>query len=145
MTEFRSERKCLDFGSRYFLSRLVMATIEENIDRVHHMLMDDRQLTICQILNAISISCVRVENILHNEPGINKVSARWVTHLLTPDQNRTWRENLTLFSSNIFLKHRMNIVAHHFEPETNRFMLWKKTSSAQKKANVVSSVGKFVF
>lgn len=51
----------------------------------HHMVMDDRQLTI----NAISISRERVENIPHKELGMTKISAWWVPRLLTFDQKRT--------------------------------------------------------
>lgn len=49
------------------------ATNEEIIDRVHHPLMNDRLLTIDQIVNAISIPYERVEHILHNEHGRMKL------------------------------------------------------------------------
>ena len=62
------------------------ATTQENIDRIHQMVMNDRRLTISHLANVISISRERVENILHNEPGMSKVSARWVPRILTPDQ-----------------------------------------------------------
>ncbi|XP_029639711.1 protein GVQW3-like [Octopus sinensis] len=62
------------------------ATTEENIDCIHHMVMDNKRLTIDQIPNVISISCERIENILHNEHGMTKVSARWAPCLVTPDQ-----------------------------------------------------------
>lgn len=58
------------------------------------MVMGDRGLTVNQIANA-----VRGENILHNELGMLKVSARWAPRLLTPDQKHTRlvmsQENLT--------------------------------------------------
>lgn len=52
------------------------ANIKENINH------NDRRLTINQIANVISISHERVENILHNELGMTKVSAWWVSCLL---------------------------------------------------------------
>ena len=64
-------------------------TTQENIDRIHQMVMNDRRLTISHLANVISISRERVENILHNERGMSKVSARWVLRLLTPDQKLT--------------------------------------------------------
>ena len=61
----------------------------ENICRVHHLVIDDTQLTINQIANATSISNEKVENILHDELVMNKLSTRWVVHELSPDQTRT--------------------------------------------------------
>ena len=52
------------------------ATTQENIDHIHQMVMNDRRLTIRHLANVNSISCKRVENILHNKLGISKVSAR---------------------------------------------------------------------
>lgn len=51
------------------------ATTAVNIDYVLHIVMADR-LTINQIVNDISISCKVVENMLDNELGKMKVSAR---------------------------------------------------------------------
>lgn len=71
------------------------ATTQENIDHIHHMLMDD---------NAISITCERVEYCA-NEFGIMKISAWWVPHFLILDQKRTKlitsQENLTLFGADL--------------------------------------------
>ena len=50
------------------------------------MVIDGRRLTINHIANVMSISRARVENILHKELGMSKVSAQWVPRLLTPDQ-----------------------------------------------------------
>ena len=54
------------------------ATIQENINHVHHMVMNDRHLTVNQIADAVAISHERVETILHQELGMSKVSAQWV-------------------------------------------------------------------
>ena len=40
------------------------------------MVMDDRRLSVNQVVNAVGISRERVENILHNELGMSKVSTR---------------------------------------------------------------------
>ena len=53
------------------------------------MVMDIRCLTVNHIVNFMSISRERVENILHKELGVSKVSARWLPLLLTPDQMLT--------------------------------------------------------
>ena len=71
------------------LGRPSTATTQENIDCIHEMVMKGRQLTISLLANVISISRERVENILHNELGMSKVSVRWVSRLFTPDQKLT--------------------------------------------------------
>ena len=45
----------------------------------HVMVMGDRGLIVNQIANAVGISREWAENILHNELGMSKVSARWVS------------------------------------------------------------------
>ena len=51
-----------------------IATNQENIDRIHQMVMNDIRITISLFVNVNSIS-KRVKNILHNELGMSKVSA----------------------------------------------------------------------
>lgn len=58
---------------------------EKNIYLVHHSVMDDRKVTINSI-NVSSMPRKRVQISLHNELGMTMVSARWMSHLLTPDQ-----------------------------------------------------------
>ena len=129
------------------------ATTQENIDRIHQMVMNDRPLTISHLANVISISRERVENILHNKLGMSKVSAQWVPWLLTPDQKLTRlvmsEANLARFEADPdrFVERFLTqdeCWVHHFEPETKRqSMQWKhSTSPASKKAKVVSSTGK---
>ena len=117
------------------------------------MVMKDRRLTISHLANVISISRERVENILHNELGMPKVSARWVPRLLTPDQKLTRlvmsEANLARFEADPdrFVERFLTqdeCWVHHFEPETKRqSMQWKhSTSPAPKKAKMVSFAGK---
>ena len=83
--------------------RPASVTTQENIDPVHHMVMDDRRLTVNQIADAVAISRERVENILHQELGISKVSTRWVPRLLMLAQKHTRlvmsQANLALFET----------------------------------------------
>ena len=69
--------------------RPASTTTQKNIDRVYHMVMDDRHLTVNQIADAVAISRERIENILHQELGISKMSTQWVPRLLTPAQKHT--------------------------------------------------------
>ena len=85
--EFKRGRESLEDDPRS--GRRSTPTTLGNIDRIHQMVMNNRRLTISHLANVISISRERVENILHNELGMSKVSARWVPRLLTPDQKLT--------------------------------------------------------
>uniref|UniRef100_A0A3Q0RHJ7 Mos1 transposase HTH domain-containing protein n=1 Tax=Amphilophus citrinellus TaxID=61819 RepID=A0A3Q0RHJ7_AMPCI len=149
--EFKRGRERLEDDPRF--KHPATATIQENTDLVHHMVMDDRRLTVNQIANAVGISQERVGNILHNKTGMSKVSARWVPRHLTPDQKRTRlvtsQVNLALFEANPdgFLERFLaqdECWVHHYEPETKRqSMQWKQPSSpTPEKAKVVSSAGK---
>lgn len=149
--EFKRGRESLEDDPRS--GRPASASTQENIDRVHHMVMDDRRLTVNQIADAVAISRERVENILHKELGMSKVSARWVPRLLTPDQKHTRlvmsQANLVLLEADpdSFLERFLTqdeCWVHHFEAETKRqSMQWKHPSSPPpKKAKVVSSAGK---
>lgn len=119
--------------------RPTTATTEVTISRLHRAVMDDRRLTVNQLADTVGISRERVENILHSELGMSKVSARWVPRLLTPDQKLTRlslsQANLAIFEADQdgFLDRFVTqdvCWVHHFEPETRRqSMQWKHPGS----------------
>ena len=100
-----------------------------------------------------SISRERVENILHTELGMSKVSARWVPRLLTSDQKLTRlvmsEANLARFEadSDRFIERFLTQDEswfHHFKQETKKqSMQWKHPiSPASKKARWCHSLEK---
>lgn len=76
VAEFRKWKESLEVNSRF--GRPSTATIEENIVRVHHMVIDASRLTRNRIVNAIRMSRERIENIPHNALGITKVSSHYI-------------------------------------------------------------------
>lgn len=54
-------------------------------------------LIINQTANVASISYERVENILHNELGMTKVSAQWMPRLMTADQKAHQTDHITSY------------------------------------------------
>lgn len=69
--EFRRGRNSLEYDPSS--AGPATANTDVNVDRVQHMMMDGRLLTINKVTNFISISRDRVENILDNELGMTKV------------------------------------------------------------------------
>jgi len=67
------------------------ATTEDNVTKIHDLVLADRRLKIREIAETVGMSKDRVGQILHEILGIRKLSARWVPRLLTPD-NKSHRE-----------------------------------------------------
>ncbi|XP_065665495.1 protein GVQW3-like [Hydra vulgaris] len=64
------------------------ATTDENIAKVHQVVLDNRRIKVREIAEVMNISKERVCHILHENLDMRKLSARWVPRLLTLDQKR---------------------------------------------------------
>ena len=62
------------------------ATTDENVENVHNLVMCDRRRDLRSIASEAGISFGAVQTILTDILGMSKVSARWVTRMLTDDQ-----------------------------------------------------------
>ena len=49
-----------------------MDTTQQNIDRIHHMVMNDQRLTVNHMANVMSMPRQLVENIIHKELRVPK-------------------------------------------------------------------------
>lgn len=68
--------------------RPVEVTTPEIIEKIHHIVMEDRRIKMHDIAEIVGISVDRVHNILHEKLGMKKLCAR----LLTIDQKRTRKD-----------------------------------------------------
>ena len=96
------------------------------------------------------ISKERIRHILHEELQIKKLCARWVPHLLTPDQKRM-RMKISEQCLERFNKNKADFVRrfitmdetwiHHYTPESKQHSKqWKEVGcSALKKAKSIPS------
>jgi hypothetical protein len=82
--EFKRGHKSL--GDDEPSGRPKTATTDENIAKVHQMVLDDRRIKVREIAEVMHMSKERVYNILNQHLGMRKLSAPWVPHLLMLDQ-----------------------------------------------------------
>ncbi|UYV61976.1 hypothetical protein LAZ67_1007240 [Cordylochernes scorpioides] len=109
--------------------RPVESVTQENIDKIHDLVMLDRRMTVRQIEETLGIPKTTVDRIMREHLGLRKISARWVPKFLTPDQKTVRRklssDNLALFEANPeeFVNRFVTMDetwAHHFTPESKQ-------------------------
>ncbi|UYV63353.1 hypothetical protein LAZ67_2003826 [Cordylochernes scorpioides] len=133
--------------------RPVESVTQENIHKIHVLVMLDRRMTVRQIEETLGVLKITVDRIIREHLGFRKLSARWVPKLLTPDQKAVRRklssDNLVLFEANTeeFVNRFVTMDetwAHHFTPESKQqSMQWRHSGSLPpKKAKTVPSAGK---
>ena len=80
-----------------------MAATEDNVTKIHDLVLADRRLKVCEIAETVGISKDHMGHILHEILGMRKLSAQWVPLLFTPDKRNcetTSEQCLTLFKRN---------------------------------------------
>ena len=65
------------------------ATTDGDIEIVHILIMRDTRRNLRDIASGVAISFETVQSILTDIVTMSKVSARWVTRMLTEDQKRS--------------------------------------------------------
>ncbi|UYV82869.1 hypothetical protein LAZ67_22001161 [Cordylochernes scorpioides] len=73
--------------------RPVESVTQENIDKIHDLVMLDRRMTVRQIEETLGIPKTTVDRFMREHLGLRKLSARWVPKPLTPDQKAVRRKH----------------------------------------------------
>ena len=60
----------------------------EIIDQIHELFLEDRQISAKSVAEQLGISRERVGSIIHEDLGMQKLSAKWVPKCLKSDQKR---------------------------------------------------------
>ena len=151
--EFRRGRKSVEDDPRS--GRPSTSSTQENIEAVERIVMEDRRVTVDQIVDTLGISYGSVESILHEHLAMSKVSASWVPRMLTPEMKgnrmRCSEENLELMNQD-WENFKQRFVTgdetwiHHYDPESKQqSKQWKHLNSpAPKKFKVQPSAGKIM-
>lgn len=86
-------------------THLAVITSEESSESVQRIMMDNRKLSNNKISGIITMCFEIIEDILHNEPGPWKVSARWRPRLLRciTERKLYYANQIPFVSTNIYL------------------------------------------
>lgn len=126
---------------------------DENIKKIHKMILNDRKIKLMEIAEALKISKERVGHIIHQHLGMRKLCAKWVPRELTMDQKQQRiddsEECLQLLTRNKpeFLRRYVTMDEtwiHHYTPESNRQSAeWTATGEpTPKRGKTQQSAGK---
>ena len=66
--------------------RPVTITTEKKVAEIQEFILEDRRVTVETVVRHFDISYGTAQDIMTNKLGMRHVSARWVPHLLLPDQ-----------------------------------------------------------
>ena len=114
-----------------------------NIDKIHNMMIVNRQITEHYIATELSISKKCIGTIINKHLKMIKVSVYWIPKLLQPDQKWLW--HVTTISRG-FLSLTVNETwVNHFQPDANqwkhaRSQATKKTKSVMSGRKVIASI-----
>jgi len=131
------------------------ATIHNDTECVHDMVLLDRRLTLDEVANCLQISHGSAYEIIHNRLGFHKVCARWVPKQLSILHKQMCldicQQNLDHYDKegDAFLDRIITVDetwVHHYEPECKRqIMEWKHPQSPiRKKFKSQPSGGKLI-
>ncbi|XP_025160565.1 histone-lysine N-methyltransferase SETMAR-like [Harpegnathos saltator] len=105
------------------------AVTDENIKKVHKIILNDRRVKLIDIAETLKISKERVGHIVHEYLNMRKLCAKWVPRVLTIDQKQQHFDDseqcLAIFNRNKDEFFRRYITMdetwlHHYTPESNR-------------------------
>lgn len=126
---------------------------DENIKKIHKMILNDRKMKLIEIAEALKISKERVGHIIHQYLDMRKLCAKWVPRELTFDQKQQRVDDsercLQLLTRNTpeFLRRYVTMDEtwlHHYTPESNRQSAeWTATGEpSPKRGKTQKSAGK---
>jgi histone-lysine N-methyltransferase SETMAR len=124
----------------------------ENVLKIGELIRANRRVTVLELSQEVGISVGSVEEILHNELKVSKVSARWVPRLLSPEHRerrlvavtqllqRYEREGAEFLDSIVTCDETW---VHYFTPESKRASKQCKHTHfpPPKKAKAIFSAG----
>ena len=129
------------------------AVTEDNVKKIHEMVLADRKVKVRELADTTKISTERTRHILGNILHMKKLSCRWVPRMLTPDQKHE-RESTSKECLDLLMRNRADFWRrlvtvdetwiHYYTPE-NRMSArqWTEAgTSAPKRPREAQWVGK---
>jgi transposase len=90
--KFKRGEMCIEGDAR--TGRPKEAVSDENIKKVHKIILNDRKVKLIEIAETLKISKKRVEHIVHEYLDMLKLFAKWLPRLLTIDNVLMIRSNV---------------------------------------------------
>jgi len=151
IAEFQRGRQSTEDEHRS--GRPIETCTAENIQCVQDTIQNDRRVNIRYVAECLKLSYGTAHHIITDILGYNKVCARWVPRMLTPENKKvrlsTSRKNLEQYRADKAKFQRRYVTmdetwAHHFDPETKlQSMEWKHVDSPTPvKFDKIASAGK---
>ena len=84
MAEFKDPARGFEDALRMGQPSTIIA--DENIEVVERIVMRNRQISICRVVEELGIPKITIHEIMNNHMGMKKVCTRWILKLLTPIQ-----------------------------------------------------------
>ncbi|KAG5316025.1 SETMR methyltransferase, partial [Acromyrmex insinuator] len=101
--------------------RLSDAVTEENVKKIHEMVLADRKVKVRELADVTKISTERTRHILGEILHMKKLSCRWVPRMLTPDQKEHFERVDLLMRNRADFWRRLVTVdetwIHYYTPE----------------------------
>lgn len=133
--------------------RPISASTQENIEKVHEMILENRRISIRIIAETLKLCKERVGKIIHEDLDMNKLSAKWIPKCLNSDQKQRRVQSSKVILSH-FARNKSKFInqiltvdetwLHFFDPETKQqSMQWRHSGSPRpRKFRRQKSAGK---
>jgi hypothetical protein len=120
----------------------------DNVLKIGELIRTNRRITVLELSQEVGISVGSVEEIVHNELKVSKVSASWVSRLLSPEHRerrlvavtqpleRYEREGVEFLDSVVTCD---EIWVHYFTPESKRVETHPFSNPTTSKSNFFSA------
>lgn len=133
--------------------RPIEVVTPENIKKIHKMILENRKITLYEIVDALNISYERVHHMVHEKLEMRKLLAKWVPRLLTVDHKQQRIDDseqcLAMFKRNKqdFLRRYVTMdetwIYHHTPESKRQTAEWTaKGESQPKRPKTQTSAGK---
>jgi hypothetical protein len=137
------EKEKIMLKMNLMLGRPRTSVTPAKVVKIEELILDNCQVTICELSQGTRISVGSAENMVHKELKFSKVSARWVPRLLSPEH----KERRLVVIAQLTQRYKKGVKfldcivtcdetwVHYYTPESKKVsMQWKHQFSSSKRS-----------